>query len=66
MRPSHIFILLLIALIIFGAPKLPEVARSIGQSLKILKKEVRELSDDDNNASVTSANDTAGTSGGAA
>ncbi|OKL46900.1 hypothetical protein BSR28_05600 [Boudabousia liubingyangii] len=66
MRPSHIFILLLIALIIFGAPKLPEVARSIGQSLKILKKEVRELSDDDNNASVASANDTAGTSGGAA
>lgn len=47
MRPSHIIILIIVLVIIFGASKLPDVARSIGQSAKILKKEMRELQDDD-------------------
>lgn len=34
-------VILLIVLLLFGAPKLPALARSLGQSMKILKKEVR-------------------------
>lgn len=44
---AHFLILLLVILLIFGAPKLPGLAKSIGQSMKILKKEVREMSADD-------------------
>lgn len=34
-------VILLIVLLLFGAPKLPGLAKSIGQSMRILKKEVR-------------------------
>lgn len=33
-------VIILIVLLLFGAPKLPALARSIGQSMKILRKEV--------------------------
>lgn len=45
MRPSHIAILLILALLIFGAPRLPMLARSLGESLKIIKKDAGELLD---------------------
>lgn len=35
-----LLIILFIVLLLFGAPKLPALARSIGQSMKILRKEV--------------------------
>ena len=36
----HLVVILFIILLLFGAPKLPGLARSLGQSMKILKKEV--------------------------
>ena len=36
----HFLILLVIILLLFGAPKLPALAKSIGQSMRILRKEV--------------------------
>lgn len=36
----HLIIILVIILLLFGAPKLPALARSLGQSVKILRKEV--------------------------
>lgn len=36
-----LLVILFIVLLLFGAPKLPGLAKSIGQSMKILKKEVR-------------------------
>lgn len=42
MRPLHWLILVLIALVLFGAQKLPDLARSLGQSARILRKELRE------------------------
>lgn len=46
-KPSHWLILILVLLLLFGAKKLPDLARSIGQSMKIFKKEIKDLSDDD-------------------
>ena len=46
MKPWHIVVVLLVIIIIFGAAKLPDIARSLGQSAKVLKKEMRELQDD--------------------
>lgn len=37
----HAVILLVIILLLFGAPKLPALAKSLGQSMKIFKAEVK-------------------------
>lgn len=36
----HVLIILAVILLLFGAPRLPALARSVGQSLKILRHEV--------------------------
>lgn len=41
--------IVVIALLLFGAPKLPGMARSLGQSMRIFKSEVRQMKDDDQN-----------------
>ena len=38
-------VLIVVVLLLFGAPKLPALAKSVGQSLKIFKSEVRPDSD---------------------
>ncbi|GIG29080.1 Sec-independent protein translocase subunit TatA [Cellulomonas marina] len=49
MRPTatHLIILLLVVVLLFGANRLPGLARSVGQSLKIFKSEVKDLRTDD-------------------
>ena len=46
-KPSHIIFLLIVVILLFGYKKLPDIARSVGQSMKVFKKEVKELRDDD-------------------
>ncbi len=36
----HLIAILAVVLLLFGAPKLPALARSLGQSMRILKQEV--------------------------
>ena len=50
-KPSHIIFLLIVVILLFGYRKLPDVARSVGQSMKVFKKEVKELRDDDSKSS---------------
>lgn len=52
-RPTHILILILVLIIVFGASKLPDIARNIGKSAKVLKSELSDLSEDDNPKQVT-------------
>ena len=51
MRPIHWIIVLVVVLVLFGAQKLPDLARSIGKSAKILKEEMNDLSQDSSSAS---------------
>lgn len=44
--PSHLAILAVAVIILFGAKRLPDAARSLGKSLRIFKTEVRELQND--------------------
>lgn len=50
MRPSHLIIIAIVLILLFGASKLPELARSLGKSAKILKSELSDLTDDDQKA----------------
>lgn len=42
----HIVVLLLVVLLLFGANRLPDLARNVGRSMKILKEEVKDLRDE--------------------
>ena len=42
---QEIFVILLVVLVIFGAKKLPEMARSLGQGVKEFRKSVREITE---------------------
>lgn len=53
----HALIILAIVILLFGATKLPALARSVGQSMKIFKNEVKN-SDDDETKSVKSEDST--------
>lgn len=52
MKPSHIVVLVIVLVVVFGASKLPDVAKYFGQSLKVLRKEMREFHDDEDSASA--------------
>jgi len=43
----HLIIILVIILLLFGAPKLPGLARSVGQSMKIFRNEIKDPKKDD-------------------
>lgn len=47
MRPWHWIVVLLVIVVVFGASRLPNIAKNVGQSAKVLKKEMRELTEDD-------------------
>jgi len=44
---TEIIIIAVLILVLFGAKKMPEAARSLGRSLRILKAETKGLRDDD-------------------
>jgi sec-independent protein translocase protein TatA len=52
MRPQawHIIVLVVVLILLFGAKRLPDAARSLGRSLRIIKAETRGLREDDVNA----------------
>ena len=45
-NPMFIVLILLVIVLLFGAPKLPGMARSLGQSMRIFKSEVSEMRGD--------------------
>lgn len=46
-EPSHILILLLVLVLLFGAKRLPDSARSLARSLRIFKSEIKEVNEDE-------------------
>ena len=46
MQWQHWVLVLVVVLLLFGTARLPGLAKSVGQSMKIFKKEIRELRDD--------------------
>ena len=49
-KPWHWIVILVLLILLFGANKLPDIAANLGQSLKVFKKEVKELREEDDAA----------------
>lgn len=45
-EPSHILLLLVVLVVLFGAKRLPDSARSLGKSMRIFKSEIKEMKDE--------------------
>lgn len=50
----HLLIILAVILLLFGAAKLPALAKSVGQSARVFKSEMKEMKRDDEVASSSS------------
>jgi TatA/E family protein of Tat protein translocase len=45
-EPSHILLLLVVLVVLFGAKRLPDSARSLGKSMRIFKGEMKEMKEE--------------------
>lgn len=50
LRPMEIVLIILVILLLFGAKKLPDMARSLGKSARILKSEAKAMKKDSGGA----------------
>ncbi|WP_382466534.1 Sec-independent protein translocase subunit TatA [Streptomyces noursei] len=46
LEPWHLLILVAVVVLLFGSKKLPDTARALGKSLRILKSETKAMKDD--------------------
>jgi sec-independent protein translocase protein TatA len=53
-RPSAWALIAVAALVLFGYKKMPEMARSVGRSLRVFKTEMKGMADDDSSRESTS------------
>ncbi|MFI9602408.1 Sec-independent protein translocase subunit TatA [Streptomyces sp. NPDC052043] len=54
-EPWHLVLLVLVIVLVFGSKKLPDMARSLGKSARILKSEAKAMKDEKSTASAGSA-----------
>ena len=50
LSPWHWAILAVVVILLFGAKKLPDAARSLGKSMRIFKSEIREMQTENSEA----------------
>ncbi len=55
LQPWHWVIVIAVFVLLFGAKKLPDAARSLGKSMRIFKSEIKEMQSDSNPASHSTA-----------
>ncbi|MCM2420091.1 Sec-independent protein translocase subunit TatA [Streptomyces sp. RKAG293] len=53
LEPWHLIVVALVLIMLFGSKKLPDAARGLGKSMRILKSEARALKADDAAATAT-------------
>ncbi|MEE1743941.1 Sec-independent protein translocase subunit TatA [Streptomyces sp. NPDC048161] len=46
LEPWHLLIVAIVVIVLFGSKKLPEAARSLGKSMRILKSEAKAMKQD--------------------
>ena len=55
---AHWWVILIIVVLLFGAPKLPALARSMGQSMRIFRSEMKNKDDSPETVDSADASDT--------
>ncbi|SFB55004.1 sec-independent protein translocase protein TatA [Amycolatopsis marina] len=55
LQPWHLIILVLVVVLLFGAKRLPDAARSIGKSMKIFKAETKDMRGGDADGEATAS-----------
>ncbi len=55
----HLLIIIAVVVLLFGAPKLPGLARSLGQSMRIFKSEIKTMKDEGADAKADAATNAA-------
>ncbi|AJE42874.1 Sec-independent protein translocase subunit TatA [Streptomyces nodosus] len=58
LEPWHLLIVAIVVILVFGSKKLPETARALGKSMRILKSEAKAMKDE-NAPSVSAASESA-------
>jgi sec-independent protein translocase protein TatA len=53
LEPWHLLIVAIVVIVLFGSKKLPDTARALGKSMRILKSEAKAMKDE--NASAPAA-----------
>jgi sec-independent protein translocase protein TatA len=53
--PAEIIVVLVVLILLFGAKRLPDAARSLGRSMRIFKSEVKEMKHDDDPAGTSAS-----------
>jgi sec-independent protein translocase protein TatA len=56
--PWHIIIVAVVLVLLFGSKRLPDAARSLGKSMRIMKTEIKGLHDDEPEAAKPDATTT--------
>lgn len=46
LSPYHLLVVLIVLVLLFGSAKLPDMARSLGRSMRIFKSEMSEMKND--------------------
>lgn len=46
LEPWHLLIVVIVVLVLFGSKKLPDTARALGKSMRILKSEAKAMKED--------------------
>lgn len=60
-EPWHLLVVLAVVILLFGSKKLPDMARGLGKSMRILKAETKALREDDAPAPAAAAAPAEGT-----
>jgi sec-independent protein translocase protein TatA len=47
LEPWHLIVVAIVVIVLFGSKKLPEAARGLGKSMRILKSEAKAMKTDD-------------------
>ncbi|MBU9765463.1 Sec-independent protein translocase subunit TatA [Mycobacterium sp. TNTM28] len=58
LQPWHWVIVIAVFVLLFGAKKLPDAARSLGKSMRIFKSEIKEMQSDSSGSSGPAADST--------
>jgi sec-independent protein translocase protein TatA len=55
LEPWHLIVVAIVVILLFGSKKLPEAARGLGKSMRILKSEAKAMKTDGGDAAASTA-----------